>query len=86
MKKFEQKHRVSVERVISGTGIANIYEFLMFKFPEKVNPEIKTKVRHNKILYFYLFILTLLLLFSLSYLLLFLFLFNNFFFLVFRRW
>ena len=28
MKKFDQKHRVSVERVVSGRGLANIYEFL----------------------------------------------------------
>jgi glucokinase len=26
MRKFEQKHRVSVERVVSGTGLVNVYE------------------------------------------------------------
>jgi len=31
-KKFEQKHRVSVERVVSGPGLANIYEFLAKKY------------------------------------------------------
>jgi glucokinase len=24
MRKFEQKHRISVERVVSGTGLANV--------------------------------------------------------------
>ena len=28
MVKFQQKHRVSVERVVSGRGLANIFEFL----------------------------------------------------------
>jgi glucokinase len=28
MKKFEKKGRASVERVVSGPGMANIYEFL----------------------------------------------------------
>ena len=35
-KKFQQKARVSVERVISGPGIATIYEFLAEKYPEQV--------------------------------------------------
>jgi glucokinase len=35
-KKFEQKHRVSVERVISGIGLASIYEFLAQKYPNNV--------------------------------------------------
>ena len=34
--KFEQKHRVSVERVISGPGLATMYEFFATRFPEKV--------------------------------------------------
>lgn len=34
--KFQQKARVSVERVISGPGIATIYEFLTQKYPEQV--------------------------------------------------
>ena len=33
--KFSQKHRVSVERVVSGTGLANLYEF----FATKVKPD-----------------------------------------------
>ena len=36
-KKFAQKNRVSVERVISGPGLANVYEFLAAKFPAEVN-------------------------------------------------
>lgn len=34
--KFSSKARVSVERVVAGRGIANIYEFLAWKFPDKV--------------------------------------------------
>ena len=34
--KFNQKHRVSVERVISGPGLATMYEFYAQRFPEKV--------------------------------------------------
>ena len=29
--KFESHHRISVERIVSGPGIANVYEFLAFK-------------------------------------------------------
>eukprot|EP01098_Paradermamoeba_levis_P009395 TRINITY_DN3901_c0_g1_i2.p1 TRINITY_DN3901_c0_g1~~TRINITY_DN3901_c0_g1_i2.p1 ORF type:complete len:461 (-),score=121.48 TRINITY_DN3901_c0_g1_i2:156-1451(-) len=32
-------NHVSVERVVCGTGLANIYEFLVKKFPEQANPE-----------------------------------------------
>eukprot|EP00597_Dinobryon_sp_UTEXLB2267_P000637 CAMPEP_0170067782 /NCGR_PEP_ID=MMETSP0019_2-20121128/6991_1 /TAXON_ID=98059 /ORGANISM="Dinobryon sp., Strain UTEXLB2267" /LENGTH=412 /DNA_ID=CAMNT_0010275239 /DNA_START=36 /DNA_END=1274 /DNA_ORIENTATION=- len=38
--KFHHKNRVSVERVVSGTGLVNIYEYLSLKFPELVSPEI----------------------------------------------
>ena len=34
--RFGQKHRVSVERVISGPGLATAYEFFSQRFPEKV--------------------------------------------------
>lgn len=34
--RFNQRQRVSVERVISGPGIATIYTFLAEKFPGKV--------------------------------------------------
>jgi glucokinase len=40
MEKFEAKHRVSVERVVSGTGLANVYEFLANEYPEQVDPEV----------------------------------------------
>eukprot|EP00439_Symbiodinium_sp_Y106_P005319 s5353_g1.t1 len=33
--KYSEKARVSVERVAAGRGIANIYEFLAWKYPEK---------------------------------------------------
>jgi glucokinase len=36
-KKFNS-NRVSVERVVSGKGLENIYEFLREKFPEDINP------------------------------------------------
>lgn len=38
--RFEQKHRVSVERVVSGPGIANVYDFLADHYPDKVDKEI----------------------------------------------
>lgn len=37
--KFESKHRISVERVVSGKGLANVYEFLAQKFPDRVDPK-----------------------------------------------
>uniref|UniRef100_A0A7S3NMV2 Glucokinase n=1 Tax=Aureoumbra lagunensis TaxID=44058 RepID=A0A7S3NMV2_9STRA len=37
--------RVSTERVVSGKGIVNIYEFLASKFPEKVNPRYDNDIR-----------------------------------------
>ncbi|KAI9030350.1 glucokinase [Hyaloraphidium curvatum] len=40
-KKFAHKHRVSQERVISGPGLATIYEYLSQKHPEKVNKKIQ---------------------------------------------
>jgi len=38
--KFAHKHRVSVERVVSGTGLANCYEFLAHEFPKKINKQV----------------------------------------------
>jgi glucokinase len=35
--KFETKHRISVERVVSGTGLANVYEFLAQHYPNRVD-------------------------------------------------
>lgn len=38
--KFGCPNRVSVERVVSGRGLANVYEFLAQKFPERVDASI----------------------------------------------
>lgn len=35
--KFASKSRISVERVVSGKGLANVYEFLAHKFPERID-------------------------------------------------
>ena len=35
-KKFDQQNRISVERVVSGKGLANCYEYLAIVYPEKV--------------------------------------------------
>jgi len=42
--KFAQKHRVSNERVVSGIGIANIYEFLTHKYPDRVEREVNAEI------------------------------------------
>eukprot|EP00425_Heterocapsa_triquetra_P025125 CAMPEP_0195120552 /NCGR_PEP_ID=MMETSP0448-20130528/122091_1 /TAXON_ID=66468 /ORGANISM="Heterocapsa triquestra, Strain CCMP 448" /LENGTH=431 /DNA_ID=CAMNT_0040157979 /DNA_START=51 /DNA_END=1341 /DNA_ORIENTATION=+ len=38
--KYSAKARVSIERVVSGRGLGNIYEFLAWKFPEKINKQV----------------------------------------------
>jgi len=38
--KFNCPNRISVERVVSGKGIANVYEFLAQKFPDRVDTAI----------------------------------------------
>lgn len=43
-KKFEQKHRVSVERVVSGTGLANIHEYLCSIYPEKIDSQLQLEI------------------------------------------
>ena len=40
MKKFESKSRISVERVVSGRGLANVYEFLAQKYPGRVDQKV----------------------------------------------
>lgn len=40
--------RFSVERIISGPGLATIYEFLTKKFPEKVNPAVLAEFQSAK--------------------------------------
>lgn len=42
--RFGSKHRVSVERVVSGTGLANCYDFLAFEFPKKINKAIHMEI------------------------------------------
>lgn len=39
-KKFSYRSRLSVERVVSGPGLANVYEFLAFKFPDRIDAEV----------------------------------------------
>ncbi|KAI9920580.1 hypothetical protein PsorP6_001440 [Peronosclerospora sorghi] len=39
-KRLGIKKRFYVERIVSGTGLATIYEFLARKFPEKVDPKV----------------------------------------------
>lgn len=39
-KKFSSKHRISVERVVSGKGLANVYEFLAHKNPSLIQPAV----------------------------------------------
>jgi glucokinase len=38
--KFEYRHRVSIERVVSGRGLANCYEFLAKEFPDRVDKKV----------------------------------------------
>lgn len=42
--KFDQKARVSVERVISGPGLATMYEFFSSRFPDKVVAEVHDEI------------------------------------------
>ena len=41
--KFNRSSRISVERVVSGKGLANIYDFLANEFPYKVDPDVHTE-------------------------------------------
>jgi len=43
-RKFASNYRVSVERVVSGTGLANCYEFLAHEYPEKINSSIHEEI------------------------------------------
>ncbi|KAL3935165.1 MAG: hypothetical protein SGBAC_009261 [Bacillariaceae sp.] len=38
--KFSYRSRLSVERVVSGPGLANVYEFLAFRFPDRIDPKV----------------------------------------------
>ena len=37
MKKFDSRDRISVERVVSGKGLANVYDFLSSAYPSQIN-------------------------------------------------
>mmetsp|Transcript_6600 Transcript_6600/g.9979 ORF Transcript_6600/g.9979 Transcript_6600/m.9979 type:complete len:221 (-) Transcript_6600:131-793(-) len=41
---LEVRHRVSVERVVSGTGLYNIYEFLSEEIPDKVDRKVHEEI------------------------------------------
>lgn len=47
-KKFDQQHRVSVERVVSGKGLANCYEYLAGVFPDRVNKSVHDEFEKAK--------------------------------------
>jgi glucokinase len=38
--KFSSKNRISIERVVSGIGLGNVYEFLASTFPERIEPKV----------------------------------------------
>lgn len=38
--KFSSHHRISVERVVSGKGLANVYDFLAQTYPNKVDKKV----------------------------------------------
>ena len=44
IKKFSESQRISYERVCSGKGIANVYDFMRYRFPKKIDPEIDAKI------------------------------------------
>jgi glucokinase len=46
--KFSSKRRISVERVVSGTGLANVYDFLSNEFPDRVDPTVHQKFLQAK--------------------------------------
>lgn len=39
--KFDCPNRISVERVVSGRGLANVYEFLAQKYPDRIDKDIQ---------------------------------------------
>mmetsp|Transcript_26387 Transcript_26387/g.26638 ORF Transcript_26387/g.26638 Transcript_26387/m.26638 type:complete len:408 (+) Transcript_26387:97-1320(+) len=45
--KFNHAHRVSVERIVSGTGLANIYEFLSIKYKGDIDPVVHKQILDN---------------------------------------
>lgn len=45
--KFSGWNRISVERVVSGKGICNVYEFLAYHHPNQINKEVHRKFRQD---------------------------------------
>jgi len=45
--RFSAKSRISVERIVSGRGIANIYQFMAWKFPDKLKKEVHSRFVKN---------------------------------------
>jgi glucokinase len=45
MAKFKATHRVSLERIVSGKGLVNVYEFLRKEFPEKANAAVDQELQ-----------------------------------------
>ena len=46
--KFESVGRISVERVVSGTGLVNVYEFLVHAFPDRVDAAVQREYLDTK--------------------------------------
>lgn len=46
--RFSSKHRISVERIVSGTGLANCYDFLAHEFPDKITAAIHEEITNPK--------------------------------------
>ncbi len=47
-KKFDCDNRISVERVVSGRGLANVYEFLAQYFPDRVDSAVHKQFLNAK--------------------------------------
>lgn len=46
--KYSEQNRISVERIVSGPGISNIYDFLAYKFPEKTDRKFHRDFLQNR--------------------------------------
>ena len=46
--KFDYRHRVSVERVVSGPGLVNCYEFLVQEFPTRIDQRMHSEFLQAK--------------------------------------
>lgn len=50
MKAIEERanvSRCSVERLVSGEGLKSIFGYLSHKYPERVNPEVLERMKHE---------------------------------------